>query len=155
GMQRHPAKHELLAYAECAVNGQPLSAQIGGHIARCRPCWDEVDAMRRTLRVASVGAGLEPSRDLTAQILLAAKKARSEESRRQRRDRSVTAVVKTVGYAAALVLVSALWFGAASEARASAAEAAPAPSVELAAVVPSAEELRQAAAEIQTYAEAV
>jgi hypothetical protein len=113
-MKRHPGKRELLAYAENLVDRRgPISAKIGGHVAGCRECANKVEAMRASLEFAKEAPPLEPSGDFTARLLLAAQNERRM-VQRQRAGRSVVfTVVKGVGYAAAIVLVSAVCFGAA------------------------------------------
>lgn len=155
-MQRHPVKHELLSYAESLVGGRPIPAELGRHVARCQACAAEVAAMRESLRVAAAAKTLEPSREFTARVLLAAKNERVSTRRHRSRMRSALAVAKGFGYAASLVAVSAWWFTAASvTAPAAAAPVAEAPQPVAMAAQPSPEEVREVAAQIQTFAAAV
>jgi hypothetical protein len=154
-MQRHPVKHELLSYAECHVGGRPIPADLGGHVARCQSCSAEVKGMVATLRVASKAAGLEPSRDFTNRVLMAAKQERIVTRRNRSRMRSALAVAKMAGYAATLLFVSAVWFSVASS---DAAPGAVTPRVDavpqVAQATPSPEEMRIAAAQAETFAAA-
>lgn len=155
-MHRHPVKNELLTYAECLVGGRPIPAELGRHVARCQACAAEVEAMRATLRATAKAKALDPSREFTARVLMAAKAERTKTRRHRSWMRSTLAVAKGMGYAASLALVSALWFSAASEDPASAvATPAPAAPVQVAASEPSPEEVREAAAQIQMFAAAM
>lgn len=155
-MQRHPVKHELLSYAECLLGGRPIPADLGRHVARCPVCAAEVEAMRYTFRLTAEAAKLEPTRDFTARVLMAAKSERVATQRHRSRMRSALRAAKGLGYAAGLVLASTLWFSAASEVstpvtlEARASEPAPAAAAEA-----SPEELNKAATLAQMYAAAV
>jgi hypothetical protein len=154
-MQRHPVKHELLSYAECLDLGRPIPAELGGHVARCQTCAAEVNAMRATLRVAAAAAALEPSRDFTARVLMAAKQERAITRRNRSRMRSALAVAKIAGYAATLLFVSGVWFLAASDSSTAAPAATlPAAPAVASAPAPSPEEIRAAAARAETFAAA-
>ncbi len=151
-MERHPTRLELLGYAESLIGGRPISAHLGAHVARCPACAAEVDAMRATLRVAAAGSPIEPSREFTAQVLLAAKQERTHRQRHRSRVRSLLRVSRGLGYAAALVVLSAVWFGAASEERAAVEVRG---SVRpLAVLTPSPEDL-QADAQVKSFAAAL
>ena len=77
GMKSHPRKHELMDYAENLVdNRAAISARMAAHIAACPACLAEVEAIRTSLEFARNAPEIEPSNDLTAQILIAARDAR-------------------------------------------------------------------------------
>ena len=111
--------------------------------------------LRLTLRAALQGQAIEPSREFTARVLLAAKTERGIVMKRRARAHSIRTFAKSVGYAAGLVVVAGAWFGAASNSvdAGSLATAAAKPTVAVAA--PSPEEIQKAAAQIQTLAAAV
>lgn len=155
-MRRHPAKHELLDYAESLVDGRAISAQLGGHITRCATCMAEVAAMQATLRVASAAPRLEPSRELTAQILLAAKNERGIQQVKRTRRAAFFRAVRAMGYAASLLIVGTVWFSAASEKPAKSSTPTVMPATKsLVVVAPSTDEIQKATARIQTFAQAV
>jgi hypothetical protein len=154
-MQRHPVKSELLSYAEALLGGRPIPADLGAHVTRCQACAAEVGAMRDTLRVATKAAALEPSRDFTNRVIMAARQERIVTRRHRSRMRSVLAGVKLIGYAATLLLVGAAWFSIASSDGTSVASAqALEPEQVAMATAPSQEEVRLAAAQAQTFATA-
>jgi len=70
----HPSESVLMEYAEGLENHHAkLNAQTAGHVLTCTGCTDKVESMRVTIS-CSVDAGmLEPSKELTASILLASK----------------------------------------------------------------------------------
>lgn len=155
-MRRHPAKHELLDYAESLVDGRAISAQLGGHITRCAACLAEVAAMQSTLRVVRAAPHLEPSRELTARILLAAKNERGIQQVKRSRRAAFFRAIRAVSYAAGLVVVGTVWFGAASEKPAMTSIPTVMPATKaLVVVAPSTDEIQKATARIQTFAQAV
>jgi len=157
-MKRHPNRQELMAYAENLVDGRnPISAQMGSHIAVCPACSAEVEAMRLSFAVTRSAPSLEPSGHFTAQLLLAAKNERRiVEAHRVRQ--SVLSAVKGIGYGAGFVAVCAVCFGLALS-RGTAADAVHASVVAASQAIseaaPSPETLRRAAVEVQTLTAAV
>jgi len=110
-IRRHPARQELFAYAETLVDRSgSLPGHIGAHIASCPQCSGEVKAMRASLAFSASAQALEASDDLSASILLEARRVRKQQSRAQRRHGVITAGVRGLGYAAALVIVSVATF---------------------------------------------
>ena len=72
-MRRHPAKHELFALAESLAGGHAtVAARTAAHATRCPSCRKEVAAMRDSLDFLAQAPPIEPSRDLTTNILLSA-----------------------------------------------------------------------------------
>ena len=71
-MNRHPAKHELIQYAESLVDNSAISAELGGHINKCSICSAEVNAMRNSLELADLVPKIDVSSELTESILMAA-----------------------------------------------------------------------------------
>lgn len=69
---RHPSREDLLAYAESLVDqGAPVSSALAAHVTACKRCSAEVREIRESLDFTASAQELEPSKDLTAQILLA------------------------------------------------------------------------------------
>ncbi|MFP4500328.1 MAG: hypothetical protein ACLFTT_04955 [Candidatus Hydrogenedentota bacterium] len=69
----HPTRQQLLAHAESlADRNAPVSASLAAHVQRCERCRREVARIRESIDLAAAAGPLEPSRDLTAQILIAA-----------------------------------------------------------------------------------
>lgn len=156
-MKRHPHKHELLAYAENLVDRRsPISAKVGGHVASCRECAAEVEAMRISLGVVRAVPTIEPTSEFNSQLLLAAQNERR--ALQQSRVRaSVMDVIKAAGYAAGLFLIAAVCFSAALENGISAADpslARPA-AWNMASPAPAIDTTQKAASELQTLAAAV
>ena len=70
----HPSELVLMDYAEGLENSQAkLNAQTAGHVVTCSDCTEKVEAMRSTLSCSKDAGMLEPSKELTASILLASK----------------------------------------------------------------------------------
>jgi anti-sigma factor RsiW len=154
-MKRHPGKHELMAYAESLVDkGATVSAAIGGHLAGCAACQAEAEVMRRSLAFVRQAPDLEPSSEFTARLLLAAQAERQAQQRRAARPVTLP-LLKGLAYAAAVVLVSALCFGAALGVTSSKPDAQPLVAKHVADSGLSPEAILKAKAEIQTLAEAV
>jgi hypothetical protein len=86
----HPRRRRLMVHAE-SLHGsaQPVSAALAAHVAACSSCRKEVNAMRGSLKTIASAASLEPSSEMTAQLLLRAKEARSQKQRFWR-ERSLT-----------------------------------------------------------------
>jgi hypothetical protein len=78
----HPTRQQLLDHAESlALRGAPVSASLAGHVQRCARCRGEVARIRESIDVTAAAGPLEPSRDLTAQILLAAQQKQPRHGR--------------------------------------------------------------------------
>lgn len=92
----------------------PISARTAGHISACSSCQVAVRAIRASLEFAQQAPALEPSKELTNQILLAAQSERVAARTRPVNWRTRARVlVKGVGFAAGLVFVSTVYFGSA------------------------------------------
>lgn len=148
-MKRHPAKNELMHYAESLVARRPIPAQLGGHIAGCRQCQAEVAAIQLSLSFVHDAPPCEPTADFTQQLLMAARSERMA-VRRKPRFSPLRALVRTAAYAAALAVVCMVSYGTAlhsvalrPDAEASSLPASPAPPAL------SPEAIAKAAAEIQ------
>lgn len=157
-MGRHPGKHELMTYAESlAGKGGALSVKTGGHVAGCKACQAEVDGMRGSLEFIHSAPDLEPTADFTKQLLLAAQNERK--LLRQRRGRqAVISIAKGLSYAAGILVVGAVCFGAALTGGSNGdmtVHAAVRPDQAAADGGISPEVLRQAAAEVQTLVAAL
>lgn len=77
---RHPTRQQLVAYAESLVDRRAsVSAALASHITSCPQCTHEIRKIRGSFEFTGAAHGLEPSADLTAQILLEAKRARQAE----------------------------------------------------------------------------
>jgi len=112
-MGRHPRKHELMGYAESlAGKGGALSVKIGAHVAGCKSCQAEVEGMRESLEFVHTAPELEPSPDFTTQMLLAAKAERQNLEKRRARQ-ALLSVAKGLSYAAGILIVGSVCFGAA------------------------------------------
>jgi hypothetical protein len=153
---RHPGKYELLSYAESLTEERStISVRIAGHVAQCPACQAEVEAMRSSLFVLRLIPDIDPSDDSTLRLI---KAARDERRRSQHRTAPSGArtVLKGLGYAAGILLVSALCFGAALVSRGpieAPVAAAPVLNVELSQASP--ESLSKATADIEALASAV
>lgn len=104
-LQPHLSHKALLDYAERLVDGTHAMPAAARHVARCAKCRGELNAKARSLRFASKAGAVEPSRDLTARILLAAK---SHQRHREVRRHRVALYAVRVGAAAAILLVAAI-----------------------------------------------
>jgi hypothetical protein len=70
----HASDLLLMGYAEGLENRRSkLNAQTAGHVLTCPQCAEKVEAMRSTLSYSKDAGMLEPSKELTASILLASK----------------------------------------------------------------------------------
>lgn len=123
-MLMHPTKQELLSHAEALIAGRAISSGIARHVAKCSSCAAEAQAMRRSLGFVHSADELEPSSDMTARILSAARAERAV-LRTERRSRKGVAVMlaKGLSFAAALAVISALSFSVALKANAKSASA--------------------------------
>lgn len=157
-MGRHPGKIELMTYAESlAGKGGALSVKTGRHIGSCKACQAEAEGMRASLEFIHSAPDLEPTADFTNQLLLAAHNERQQLQRRSGRQ-ALMAVGKGLSYAAGILIVGALCFGAALSGRATASAGMHESIVSTGAqpdAVVSPEVLRKAAAEVQTLAAAL
>jgi hypothetical protein len=156
-IRRHPFRHELVAFAETLVDrNAPVSASMAAHVAACPACAAEVKSIRRSLEFAASAPRLEPSTDLTSQILLQAHKERGG-AQEHRRASVGWAVCRGVVYTGLLAAVAVTVFNTALQ------DSTPMPRAEttLAAQpavedeVPSEEALQKAAAEVRTLAAAI
>jgi len=158
-IRRHPARHALLAYAENLVdNRAAIDRAMAAHISQCPVCSAEVKAIQASLSFAVSAPELEPGSDLTAQILLAGRQARSEMKQTATPLRVAWKVVKGGACAAAMIMVAGLAFTAFLEAPASTHAAAPVtdrPAPEITAVVTSPEALRKAAVDVAAEGQAL
>lgn len=81
--KRHPSREELLAYAESLVDkGILVSSRIAAHVNGCKRCAEEVHGFRASLTFTASAQELEPSKDLSTQILLAAQQQKELQKRR-------------------------------------------------------------------------
>jgi len=106
---RHPSREQLLAYVESLIDqATPVSSTVAAHVAGCKRCAAEVRDMRESLDFTASAQALEPSKDLTAQILLAAQDNHSREPRWR-----VPEPLRRAGRLAAVVVLGlgvATWF---------------------------------------------
>jgi hypothetical protein len=73
----HPSRQQLHDYAESHVHREtPVQATVAGHVNRCARCKTEVAEIRESLSFTHSAGHLEPTQDLTAQILMAAQQER-------------------------------------------------------------------------------
>lgn len=153
---RHPARHALFAHAASLDSRAPVSAPVARHVAGCPRCAAEVAAIRATLAVAAAAKPLEPDPDLTARILLEARKARAAAPARRGRATALV-IARGAAYATAAFAVTLLIFGAALGNPAIEAEARnDAPVAQAAADAgPSPESMRKAADTVKTLSQAV
>jgi hypothetical protein len=158
-MGKHPRKHELITYAESLEGkGGALSVKIGAHVAGCKACQAELDGMRGSLEFVHSAPELEPTADFTKQLLLAAQNERRLLQQRKGRQ-ALASIVKGLSYAAGILVVGAVCFGAAltggpnDDMTVHAAVRRPDQAAADAGLSP--EVLRQAAAEVQTLVAAL
>ena len=156
-MHRHPAKHELMAYAESlADRGAPVCAKTGAHVAACPACQEEVAAMHTTLAAVAEAPALEPSPALTAQLLMnaqAVRRKRAESPVRGRR--AAWQLGKGLAYAAGLIVIGATCFGMALRDGGAVSPRRRPSMQQMALAGPSAESLRKMVTEIRTLAAAI
>ena len=77
--KRHLTRQELLAHAESLLDRAPVDAARAAHLASCPACAAEAAAVRRSLTLLRQVPEMEPSGDLTRQILLSARSVRQHE----------------------------------------------------------------------------
>jgi hypothetical protein len=153
---RHPGKYELMSYAESLMEERStISVRIAGHVAQCPRCQAEVEAMRTSLSVLRFSPDVDPSSDSTLRLLKAAREERRRLQHRAARS-APWLVLKGLGYAAGVLVVSALCFGAALASRSQTTDpvaVTPARSIESNQVSPEA--LSKATADIEVLASAL
>lgn len=112
-LRRHPGKQALLAYAENLVdNRTAIDRAMASHLSQCPQCSAEVKAIQASLSFAASAPALEPSKDLTAQILLSGRQTRSELNKGATPLRAGWKIVQGGACAAAVLLVMGLTFSA-------------------------------------------
>ena len=148
-----------MTYAESlAGKGGALSVKIGGHVSGCKSCQAEVEGMRSSIEFIHSAPELEPAADFTNQLLLAAQNERNRLEQRRGRQ-AISSIAKGLSYAAGILVVGAVCFGAALSGGSSddrtvhAAVRQPDAISGDAGISP--EMLKQAAAEVQTLAVAL
>jgi hypothetical protein len=152
-IRRHPTRYQLVRYAESMVDrGAPVSAIMAAHISACPACAAEVKSMRASLEFTAKAGDLEPSNDLTAQILLRAKQARVASHPRPRS--AFRTACRGIFFTGALAAMATVVFGMAL------GSPQPTPRVETALqqvsdALPSPDMLRKVAAEVKTLGTAV
>lgn len=108
-MVRHPAKRDLLIYAEGLIEGK-IHVATARHLTKCPMCRDEVQSIRQSLEMVGNAHTLKPSRDLSHRIMTGARAARPRRNRFQRTVYRAYTVAKGAAFVAGLGLVSAVWF---------------------------------------------
>jgi hypothetical protein len=154
-MLRHPSRLELLGYAEGLVDGRGISAAIARHIAGCKLCAGEVAAIRSSIEFTASANALEPSEELTTNILVAARGVR--QAPRRARGRTVLVTFKSLMFAASVALCAAGYFRLVLGDAPGSSERGVAPGTQerLVAALPSPDDVHKAIEEIQTLAAAV
>lgn len=113
-MRRHPARRALVAYAEALVDRRsPVSAAMASHLAQCNSCSSEVNSIRASLEFATSAKPLEPSIDLTAQIIIDANRERIKEKPFTKQVSTLRLAYRGFAYASALIIITTFYFGAA------------------------------------------
>lgn len=154
-MKRHPSRQELLTYAGALVDKRgTLCVRVGGHVASCPACSAEVTAMRTSLALMRMAPDLEPSPDFTSRVILAAQQERRVLQQRRASRPVLRIMAKTLSYAAAILLVCAVCFGAALKHGVQSTQAQLAARHAAEAGV-SVEAMRKASFEVQTLAAAI
>jgi hypothetical protein len=158
-LRLHPMRRQLVAYAESLVDpGTPVSAQIGAHVAQCRQCAEEVRAIRASLEFTAAAPGLEPSRNLTGEILRSARRERNAAKQQRQETSRIGAFLRGFTFLGATAAVAVLVFGffLREAIPAQPARIAPATATASAApAMPSAESLQKTAAEVRALAAAL
>ena len=105
----HPNKQQLLAYAESLVgNASPICGATAVHVGRCAKCKAELEAIRATLCVTHAALDLEPSREFTANIVLAARHERQAIDRRWARFAAAGTFARGLAFASSIAAVAGL-----------------------------------------------
>jgi hypothetical protein len=154
----HPTRYELTEYAEALVDGKPVSARIGGHLASCPSCKAQVNLLRDSFSFLADAPMLDCTPGSAEQILATARQLRKADRQEGRFFRKAFVVARGLACAAGVVLVAAWVFTAAIDRPAKAALAGPAPAASRLTAVstaPSPEELQRKTSEIQSLASAV
>lgn len=156
GIRRHPTRYQLVAFAENMLDRRaPVSAAMASHIASCPACAAEIQAIRTCLEFTASAPGLEPSSDLTGQILLSAQHERRIHQTQQHKGWTpVTRALQGIVYTAALAAIAVVVFGAALGRNAN-GNAAMAPLPQMAENAPSPESIKKKAEEVETLSAAV
>ena len=106
---RHPSREELLAFAESLVDSHvTVQARVAAHVNRCPRCSEEVRGFRASLTFTASASELEPSKDLAAQILLAAQQ--QKERRRAWPWPAPVRAARVLGVVIVLALGGVCWF---------------------------------------------
>lgn len=154
----HPTKYELTHYAEALVDGKPLAARIGKHLASCPACKKEVEALRTSFRFLAEAPMLECTPGSTEQIIARARQMRKADKQKRRFLRAGFTFAKGLACAACVAVVAVWVFSAAlgepatDQFTAAATESSRALAES---PLPSPEELERKASEIQSFAWAV
>lgn len=71
----HPSQNRLLELSESLeMSGATVDSRVAAHVAKCAKCRQEVDGIRATIVMTESAGSIAPSRELRAQILLAARR---------------------------------------------------------------------------------
>jgi len=154
----HPTKRQLFAYAESlAAGGVSIPADTARHLAGCEGCASEVRGMRDSLEFVGSAPELEPSPELTGQILAAARSERIGMDTRRSGVRVLGLCAKGLACAATLLVMAGLSFRVAlHESAPSTASLAGPPVVHrTVASRPSPEDIRKATADLEVLAGAL
>lgn len=154
----HPTRRQLVAYAESLVDRRtPISAAMAAHVAACPACAAEVKAVKASLEFTASAPGIEPSQDLTSQILLKAQQERGVCGRRARPVSRIGAMMRAVAFTGATAAVAVFVFGMALNAAPAGSHysGAPAGLVHSAVSASSQDAMQRAAKEVQTLSAAV
>lgn len=112
--KRHPSQHELMLHAEALFDGKAApNAHVTVHVAKCPVCASEVKAISASLKMIIAAPAIEPSLKSQTALMMRVRKDRRTRKRLQTGGRSVVRVARGMAYAAAIILVAALAFGAA------------------------------------------
>lgn len=110
-MIRHPSRDQLLAYAESLVDRDaPVSAGLAAHVSSCAKCKAEVAGIRASLDFTASADALEPSRNLTASILMAAQQEQTGRRRPRRIPYVPVRALQVVLGAALLIALAVIWY---------------------------------------------
>lgn len=100
-----------MACAEALVDGRaPLPSRTAAHVACCERCRAEVESIRASLVLVHRVGAIEPSREFTATVLLAAKSRQREIPKLRRRYERLEAAARVCGYAGALAALASVAF---------------------------------------------
>jgi len=111
---RHPSQHELMAHAESALDAKHCpTGMIADHVASCPICAAEVAAISASLQVIVTAPLLDPNLKAQSALMMRVRKERRKQGALRAGSRGVVRVTRGMAYAAAIVLVAAIAFGAA------------------------------------------